>query len=46
MDRVLIRYGFKPGVNYLSLTVPDSTHTFHAWSHRYPGMLRFLFGHG
>ncbi len=44
MDQVLVRYGFTPGANYLSLTVPKAQHADGAWTHRYPTMLRFLFG--
>ncbi len=45
MDQVLTRYGFRLGVNYLSVTVPEAKHAYGAWTRRYPDMLRFLFGH-
>lgn len=43
LGEVLLRYGFSPGLNYVSITVQDAEHSTGAWSHRYPDMLRFLF---
>jgi len=44
MDRILLASGFTQGLNFMSFTVQDARHHYAAWAHRYPGMLRFLFG--
>jgi enterochelin esterase-like enzyme len=43
MEEHLLSHGFASGVDFLSLTVPDGTHIYGAWAHRYPEMLKFLF---
>jgi putative esterase len=44
MTDVLLRDGFRPGVNFLSITAAGGDHTYGAWGHRYPEALKFLFG--
>ena len=43
MTQVLLRWGFHPGVNFLSVIAEGGEHSTGAWSHRYPDMLRFVF---
>ena len=44
MEHVLEAHGFTQGLNLMSFRVQDAQHNYHAWAHRYPDMLRFLFG--
>jgi enterochelin esterase-like enzyme len=44
MEQILLRRGLQPGVNFLSIYAPGGEHVYGAWGHRYPEMLKFLFG--
>ena len=44
METHLLTYGFSSGVDFLSVTVVGGIHYYGAWEHRYPEMLKFLFG--
>jgi predicted alpha/beta superfamily hydrolase len=43
MEQLLIQQGFTTGMNLMSVTENEATHSVPAWKHRFPDMLRFLF---
>jgi len=46
METRLLDRGYTEGIDLMSITARDATHSFDAWEHRFPGMLRFLFPPG
>ena len=44
MTQALLRDGFQPGENFLTISAAGGDHTYGAWRRRYPEMLKFLFG--
>ena len=45
MEQLLVSRGFMNGIDLQSITVAGAEHSIPAWEHRFPDMLRFLFGH-
>ena len=43
MEELLVSRGFINGIDLMSLTAEGAEHSFPAWEHRFPDMLRFLF---
>ena len=44
MEQILLASGFVAGLNLMSITAQGGEHNFPTWAHRYPVMLKFLFG--
>jgi predicted alpha/beta superfamily hydrolase len=43
MEDLLLQQRYVNGLDFLSVTVKDATHSVPAWEHRFPDMLKFLF---
>src|ERR1041385_2516519 len=43
MESMLVNRGYINGLDLMSVTVKDATHSVPAWEHRFPDMLKFLF---
>lgn len=46
MHRLLTQKGWQPGQDYLYVEDKEGVHNEGHWARRFPGMMRFLFGHG
>src|SRR5262245_61733786 len=42
MEQLLVQHGFIAGMNLMSVTENEATHSVPAWKHRFPDLLRFL----